>query len=274
VVLVHDVYWSTNSSGGSVEYPMWQVSLVFRGWDRSISILATRNEGEAHRQFEHFAKKLGVHAIDRSGPTERVMDAASLDRPVAAERDPAAPGVDPSSPPTGSGIDVAGPRGERVILLPRVPFQPAGLFLVLFGAGFGGFALLVLAAALGAVSMKVSGSRLGLGVIASVFTLIGLVIAALPFLAASARQEVREAGDDLVFSTRLLGRRVGAKRIARREIEEIDVRPDALAHQLGGGSVRDEVFVRSDRAIARIGRELTPEGKRWLRDALLTLARG
>jgi len=161
-----------------------------------------------------------------------------------------------------------------VILLPRVPFQPAGLFLVLFGAGFGGFALLVLAAALGAVSMKVSGSRLGLGVIASVFTLIGLVIAALPFLAASARQEVREAGDDLVFSTRLLGRRVGAKRIARREIEEIDVRPDALAHQLGGGSVRDEVFVRSDRAIARIGRELTPEGKRWLRDALLTLARG
>jgi hypothetical protein len=58
------------------------------------------------------------------------------------------------------------------------------------------------------------------------------------------------------FEARLLGRRVGVKQFARREIEEIDVRQDAPPHQARAAVVKEEVFVRSDHTIARIGREL------------------
>ena len=36
--------------------------------------------------------------------------------------------------------------------------------------------------------------------------------------------------------------------------------------------IRQEVFVRSDRAIARLGRDLAPDAQEWLRGALLTIA--
>jgi len=37
--------------------------------------------------------------------------------------------------------------------------------------------------------------------------------------------------------------------------------------------IQQEVFVRSDRAIARLGLDLAPDAQEWLRDALLTIAR-
>src|SRR5262249_13616301 len=159
----------------------------------------------------------------------------------------------------GSGIEVTGSRGERVIVLPRVPFDPAALFIVLFGAVFAGVAIIALAAVFGDLPIKVSGSRIGLGIIASLFVVIGVAIAALPILGAWAGEGVGGGGDAIAFSTRLLGRRAGVTRIPRRDIKEVDLREDVLAHRTGGGAT-EEVFVLSDHAIARIGRDLTPDG--------------
>jgi hypothetical protein len=259
--------WRRRSSKNrSSEYIVWSVALDFHEDGKPISVFASRREEEARQRLEHLARKLGLPAIDRTGGEESVRAPDELDRSLQRRSLGSAAPSSVGPPPLG-GIEVdAGPTG-RVILLPPTRFGVGGIFLLLFGLAFTSFALLALGAALEIVPMKVSGSRGALAAIATVFTVFGTAIMALPFVAIRARERIEESGDALAFSTALFGRNFGEKRLRRDRIEEIALRDNTSSK----GATGQEVFVRSDATVVTLGRDLDPEALRWLRETLAAM---
>ncbi len=288
VVLVTEERRSKNHS-----YTVWVVKLPFRGEEEPLSVGEERGEAEGYQRAESLAKRLRMPLLDRTEMPERVTPWDKLDETVADRAAAKSKGwglpTSVSGPPAGSQIHFDETPGRRTILLPPMGINVLSVFLGLFGLAFaagGGFFLYAKLS-----GMPVNENPEGaVWVIAPVFLSIGLGVVTIAAATARGRALVREDGDTLAIGWRALGRDWGLKRFAKREIEQIEVRVAAEATSRGRGRLRiggasvalgsapstpgQEVMVRSDQAVARLGKNLTDEERQWLRDALVGMASG
>ncbi len=259
----------------------WQVGLKLRQEARPIRVGEENSEEAGFRIFESLAKKLRVTAIDRTGPEEKIRSWEQMDERIAA---PGRSGI--PSLPAGSRIEFFQLAQGQTIRLPHIGFGFGVAFFILFGLAFLGFAALFAWAKLaGPVPIQESSAAAG-WLVTTVFALFGLGIALLGFFGASAKDMVREESGGLIFSQYFLGKERLARRVEKREVEDVSIK--AARHQSGGSSFRVgarglrlppsvapsrmEVVVRSDRYVARLGSDPSPEEREWLRAALAAMA--
>lgn len=274
-------------------YLVWVVKLAFRG-EKPVSVHEARDEAEGYGRAESLAKRLRMPLRDRTEMPERVTEWEKLDETLAERAAAQAKGwstaASVSRPPLGSRIQFDETPTQRRIELPAAGVNLAAVLLWVFGLGFGSFGGFFLwAKVTGAVPVKENTPGVA-WIIAPLFMLFGLGFVLLGVLAAVAREVVQEEGDTLAIGTRGLGRDWLMKRFAKREIEQIEVRVAAVSTggrrrrlRVGGVAVGtegapqapgQEVMVRSDRALARLGRGLRDEERQWLRDTLAAMASG
>lgn len=285
---------TTSSKHGSSTYIVWVVKLPFGGEEKPVSVYEDRDEADAYRRAESLAKKLRAPLIDRTQMPERVTPWEKLDESVAERmasqsKEWRFSSASVSAPPVGSRIQYDQTPSRRTILLPAPGVSFISVFLVLFGlvfAGVGGFALWAKASG-AAIKESSEGAA---WIVGGIFLMAGLGIALLGVLVTGMRDAVREDGDALVFASSAMGREWATKRVAKREIEQIEIRyaaePASRSRgrlRIGGASVplgrtavapKQEIVVRSDAHVARIGKNLSDEEKQWLRDALTAMAAG
>lgn len=187
----------------------------------------------------------------------------------------------PADPPAGSAIEwTRGETGSEMIVLPAPGFGVATVLLVLFGLPFAAFGTVALLAVSGAIDIAIEGSDASIWIVGTVFVFIGLVLCAGAVFGSVARELVRLDAADLVFSLRAFGREYRVRRLPRREIEEIAVKPSSASRprpsrgrRHGAGETHDdEVVVRSNRRVLRIGGRITVAELEWLQRALTYLA--
>lgn len=292
VILVQEERTSS-SKHGSHTYIVWVAKLPFRGEEKPVDVHESRDEAEAYRRAESLAKKLHISLMDRTQIEERVIAPDKLDETLAQRLAAKSKGwgfaTSVSGPPMGSRIVYDDTPPRRTILLPPIGYNFLTIFLVLFGLLFAAAGGFVLYAKL--TGMDISENPEGAGwIIAPIFILIGAGIALLGAAISTGRDAVREEGDALLFVWSALGRDWRTKRIPKHEVEEIDIRYTAepatgrrsrvnvgnIGVALGGGArtPNQEVVVRSDRHVARLGKGLSGEEQQWLRDALTAMVRG
>lgn len=285
---------TSSSKHGSRTYIVWVVKLPFRGEEKPVSVYEDRDEADAYRRAESLAKKLRAPLIDRTQMPERVTPWEKLDESVAERVASQSKGwgfssASVSAPPAGSRIQYDQTSSRRMILLPAAGWQAISIFFVLFGLLFAGGGAIVLWAKASGAAVKES-SEGAAWIVGTVFLLIGLGIALLGVLVTGMRDVVREDGDALVFASSAMGREWMAKRITKREIEQIEIRyaaePASRSRgrlRIGGVSAplgrtavapKQEIVVRSDAHVARLGKNLSDEEKQWLSDALTAMAAG
>lgn len=272
-------------------YIVWVVRLPFRG-EEPVSVAEERDEAKAYRRAESLTKRLRLPLLDRTEMPERVTPWDKLDETVAQRMAAQSKGwrfpSTVSAPPMGSRIQFDETPSRRTILLPRPGLSFLPVFLMLFGLAFAALGGLLLYLKLSGMPVKENPEGAG-WVIAPLFLLIGLAIALCGVAAAAGRRLVREEGDTLALGWRVLGREWLPRKFAKREIEQIEVRVAAettTRHsrlRIGGAVVSlghsaqapgQEVLVRSDHAVARLGKGLSDEERQWLCDALLAMASG
>jgi len=288
VALVQEERQSKNHT-----YMVWVVQLPFRGEEKPVDVFESRDEVEGYARAESLAKKLRLPLLNRTEAPERVTPWEKLDETVAERVAAQSKGwsvpASMGAPPLGSRIQYDETPGRRSILLPSGGLQFISIFLGLFGLVFGGFGAFFLWAFVSGMPVQENPEGAGM-VIAPLFLLIGLGIAGAGAATATGRSVVREDGDTLAIGWHALGRDWTAKRFAKREIEQIELRFAAEPSSRGGGRLRvggaaislggsakspgQEVLVRSDRAVARLGKNLNEEEQQWLRDALVAMVSG
>ncbi len=292
VVLTQKWVRTRSSSGSRREHAVWEVSLEFDSWDRTVTILSSRDETTARDRLEFFAEKFRAPVLDRSGSEEvrtewRDLDTSFADRLQAAGVEPDA-GEPLGPPPPQSGIEWHPRNGEEEIVLPAVGLSCATVFLVLFGLAFLGFGAFALSAVI-AGTTDVSGPRWVVWLMGGVFVVIGGGIALGAVLGSKAREVVRRERGGLSVSLQVLGRSYRTRDFPRAAIEEIRLRHSTASRRrsprlrVGGvsvGSERDdsdtdqELVIRSDERVAILGRDLDPAARQWLYRAVRVMAVG
>jgi hypothetical protein len=257
-------------SGDDSSHAVWVVGLDFRSWDRPLSLFETTSERKGYAKLETLSRLLRADAIDRTGPDEVRRPWDDLDRAIgdqaqaASESDTPAP----ADPPAGSAIEwTRGETGSEMVVLPAPGFNAGTVLLVLFSLPFAAFGTVALLAVSGAIDIAFEGSDAAAWIVGAVFVFIGLVLCAGAVFGSVAREIVRLDAADLVFSLRAFGREYRVRRLPRREIEEIAIKPSSA-----GEARDDEVVVRSKRRVLRIGSRLNAAELEWLQRALTYLA--
>ncbi len=263
------VVLTTHSGPGEGNEPAWAVSLLFRNWESPVSIVITFGELDAEMKLRHWAARLGVRAIDRTGITEKIIspDRADEDDRVGLRPDP--PSREALSALLAAGrYELINERGLQTIILPRrrtsASMVAEAVMVMIFSAGF-------MLLGVGAVSSMltgypvIEGSRLGLWIIAPLF--IGVALAA--FLIITTRTWGREwlqiSADELVFGTLKYGRIWRKIRVRREGIREIDIKQyEGLRRKIR------TVTILTDRRTLRIGQTLEPDELKWLYTILQT----
>jgi hypothetical protein len=243
---------------------VWTVSLGFQGWDKPVTVMETQTEVTAYGTLEHYAKKLRITAIDRTGAGERRTPWTDLDKPLAEQPDHA---ISIPPLPAGSPIEFVNRPGRRTIIFPAQGFTGAGLFIFLFGLpffGMGSFTLWLLLS-----GAKISGNVAAGYIIGPVLMLVGLFILFLAIAGTFGRPQVQEEEREIVHSLLLFGRRVLPRRITKREVEEVSLRPVTGRNSAG----KQELVLRSDRRILRIsGLPIGGQDLEWLKLAVQRIA--
>jgi hypothetical protein len=244
---------------------VWMVGLRFRHWDKPVTIKESANEPAAYQALEHYAKKLRVPVIDRTGAEERDASWVDLDKPLAEQPDHP---VSIPPLPHGSAIEFTPGPGRRSILLPADGFSLGAIMLVLFGLPFfslGGFFLWSLLFD----RARVHGSIAAGLIVSPLFMLVGLYIVLFGIAGVRGRQLIEEEGGDIVFSLMLFNLRVRPRRVLKKEVEEVSIKP------VPGRNNEKQLVIRSDKLIMRIGdQKLSPKELEWLKVAVSVIASG
>ncbi len=269
VVLTRQWRRSSSSEGTSSEHAVWVVSLEFEGWEEPVSLFETSSEKKGYGKLEHLSRRLQVDAVDRTGGEETRRDWNALDRPATAPSSERARVEVVPALPAGSRIEwTPSETGSSMAVLPELGFNVGTVFLLLFGIPFAGFGVMALLAVSKAIDVKFEGSESSAWVVGSVFVVIGLGFCAGAFFGSVAREIVRRQAGDLVVSLKAFGREYRLRRVPCTEIEAIEIKPSNRAR-----SKSNQLVIRSDRRVIRMGGELTTDEQRWLLSAVTYLVR-
>jgi hypothetical protein len=270
-------YWTTRevSDGSERREARWTVSFDF-GDNDAVSFFSTPFEKQAYSTLEHYSRLLRLPAIDRTTDEERRRNPETLNRSVAQaawsdEQSAAAP----ATPPVDGRIDWDPSPGAGRITLPPVGLSGNSISLVLgLCATCAGVALGLSQLGLLEIPLKIAS---GGWIVTAFLLLYGPGTVTLLLGLACNRQVIREElGDLLFYRTTLLGGRRNKRRLAKPDIEEIVVAKVA-DHYTRRLRVRrrldlEQVVLRTDDEIVRIGETLNGEEQRWLVQALKHLA--
>ncbi len=241
---------------------VWTVGLRFRNWGKPVTIKETSNEPAAYQALEHYAKKIRVPAIDRTGAEEQAISWADVDKPLAEQPD--RPVSIPSLPP-GSAIEFTPGPGRRTVHLPANGFSAGALILVLFGLPFFSLGSFFLWALL-FNSSAVQGSVAAGFIVSSVFVLVGFFIVLAGIAGMRGKQLIEEEAGDLVFSLLLFNRRVRPQRMLKKDVEEVSIKPVPERKD------QQQLVIRSDKRIMHINdRRLSPKELEWLKVAVFMM---
>ncbi len=269
VVLTRQWRRSSSSEGTSSEHAVWVVSLEFDGWKEPVSLFETSSEKKGYGKLEHLSRRLQVDAVDRTGGEETRRDWNALDRPATARSGERARVESVPALPAGSRIEwTPSESGSSMAVLPAMGFNVGAVFLFLFGLPFAGFGAVALLAVSKTIDVKFEGSTSAAWIVGSVFVVIGLGFCAGAIFGCVAREIVRRQAGDLVVSLEAFGREYRIRRIPRTEVEGIEIKPSNHAR-----SKSNQVVIRSDRRVIRMGGELTTDEQRWLLSAVAYLVR-
>ena len=244
---------------------IWMVGLRFRHWGKPVTIKESTNEPAAYLALEHYAKKLRVPVIDRTGAEERAASWADVDKSLAEQPDHP---VSIPPLPHGSAIEFTPGPGRRSILLPANGISLGAIMLVLFGLPFfslGGFFLWSLLFD----RARVQGSIAAGFIVSSLFMLVGLYIVLYGIAGMRGRQLIEEEGGDIAFSLLLFRLRVRPRRARKKEVEEVSIKPVPERNN------EKQLVIRSDKLIMRIsGQKLSPKELEWLKVAVSVIVSG
>ncbi len=286
-----DIRWvrSRGQRDSHQERAQWRVALVVGGWDKPVGLLATHDEGKAFRRFEELAKRLRLCAVDRTGEEEIRRPWEELDVAIPQMTPSPQDEVELTAPPEGCGAEVGfGPEG-RVILLPKLGIAGAGWIGVLFTGSFAVIGMLGLLSFLGVVPLEIQADSQLEGIaISSVFLVLGLLLTTAVIAGSQTRERIEERGSELVISSQLGARQLRPKRLAKAEIEAVEVRGGTSRSGRGWvrvgnttygpkpekGSEGGELFIRTDAEIVRLGKDLSPEVRGWLCRAVTAMVQG
>jgi hypothetical protein len=275
-----DQEWETRGSGKNRrDVCTWEVRLLFTSDPGPVKVVDRADDVRVRREAEELARRLDRPLVDATGSELVTVDASDLDLNVRERF--AREGVergDWHDPPPGSGIECGVEAGRRRIHLARRGVDVGVAFMVLFGAVFG-------AMGLGAVRDSPFGDPVPQTLLGALFALVGGSIALGGWVRGWRRQWIRDEGSALVVGSTLAGVRFASRRIPKGEIEGVDMvrssthgsggmrlRVGGIGVAAGHGGRRDEVRIRSDEDVVRLGGHLSEEEKGWLRDALIFLA--
>jgi len=225
-------------------------SLAFK--DRSLSVASFTSELAGYEYMGALAKRLRIPALDHTGRNEAETAWTEIDKPLAAQTGRPAARRQLPPLPDGSRIALLGDAPERRIVLPRAGFRP-GYFVYalfpLFPPWFTGTLH----------DLHRSGPFVA---IAGLFALAGTV-------ACITHKELAETGDGITVATHLFGTSWATRRIAKRDIVEVRLKP--VPSQ--AWRKRDEVQLRATGALLNLtAARLTRDEMNWLVQALQALA--
>ena len=244
--LALDVLVEPGSKGG--EIVTWIISLRLAD-DAAIQIMNAGSETFAYRHLADLAKRLNLPVVDRTGPTERVIAPADIDRPLADQGRSAPLPASRLFPdlPAGSAIAVSGEAPQRTITLPRSGYR----FHYLVAA------LMPLLPAWWTRTLTKPAFSFPFIVASGLFALVGIV-------AALTHREIDETAEDVTVGTWLFRVPLLRRRYAKREITAIEIKPVPTR-----GSFRSELQLRTAAAVLDIRSErLSADELGWLAAAV------
>lgn len=260
----------------NAEHAVWVVSLDFQGWEKPVSFYETTSERKGYRKLEEIARRLRTSAIDRTGDKELARTSDELDRSVAGSESDA--GFDSpaaiAEPPSGSGIEwTRSEIGTPMIVLPALGFNAVAVFLGLFGSPFLLFGAVALASALGWSGVEVSGTLSAKWVVGIVFVAVGALCWAGAIFGSVGREVIRGDREALLVSLFAFGYDYRRRRLPRRDIEDISMKPSRSSRSRRSSGAKTEVVLRTDELVVRLAGDLPAASQQWLCRALLVLAR-
>lgn len=250
---------------GRNERTVWLLRLEFTDPGKSLNIFETETEEIAYSKLEELARKLKVPSVDL---TDRIQ--ASL------------PLKEPRRGPTSGIVVSENPRG-KIIVLPCLGVHTGAAVLTIFAFIFVALGYWIPAALAGfGVDLSSASETL----LRASCLLMGLLVFGLAVTRCAAREFVREEKSSLQFGYSIFDISLESRRMEKAHIKEIDIKHGPIgtyldferlgpfqfaAADLSADLVdapADDVFVRSDRAIVRLGRGLDADDKVWLLDEL------
>ena len=244
----------------------WRLSLVQRTSGDRVVIDSSGGELYARARLEYYAKKFELFALDRSGDSEMRTAWTDLDRSLAERMAGSAEAAWVRGPPPladGSRIELRGGRGDGwAIVLPSHWMSVGEGAAFLLGVFF-----------VATASVMLMDRETGLMPNWPLFVIAlvggtGILCVGLGLAPLVVRKVVREERGGLTFSTDLHGLRLSRRFISRNEIEEIFIVPIRAPD---GRSIGEEIVVRSDETIVRLGKRLSASDRAWLYEALRRL---
>lgn len=274
--------YRSSGSKSKRKVPWWLVRLKFPGDKKGTAVFASADETKGYQQWEYFAERLKIDAVDATTDTPQRRSWEELDEGIAATEASRFDVRCPSSPPAGSAIELSSHRGRKEALLPALGFNKGLVFLALFGGVFVAMGSLVVLGSLGVIDVDVQGSGVALAVVPPVFVLLGLGVIWLGVWGSYTATAIGAGNGELYTVNVVFGRRSQRRAVRIDEIEAVGVAGDVRSrHRQGGfievGGMRfgkrkyrereKEVVVRSDARILRFGRSVTEPDREWLADA-------
>lgn len=247
----------------------WVASLQFMAPNRRITVANFSDGGKAYAFVEGLARRLDLPVLDRTGAEERTTSLSRIDAPLAPRAGLAPPRIDA---PPAAGIRLAGDAPHRRITLPAMGVNLGVLFLAILPV------LLIWLAmtrppALDAVAAARAAHRHLRPHVAidpwlwttTLYSLAGLCVAYLVLLCA-ARWHIRERGDSIVATSRVLGINLRRRRFRKDEILAVELRPAPA-----GRAMLYDLHIRARRRLLIIGTTLREDSARWLEQAVLAM---
>jgi hypothetical protein len=288
--------------------PKWDVSIQAPRWKSAVILESHAREESGYAALEKWSTKLRRDALDRSGQNEvrtawdalnkslrdralrgEAPAAGFADQALAAAFGPASASASPH-PPAGSRIVITRESGRQRIVLPPMGWNSGATFMTLFGLCFGGFGTVAALVGLHVITgVRVNGRMpdgpvWGFAAAAAFFAFIGYGMIAAMVVGSRAREFVEDAHERLLVGNTWGGLTWGEKRLAKREIEGVDLSASPTSAK-GMRAERDphpprtptsgttDVRIRTDARVLRVGRYLPEPDQRWLRDTLEGMAR-
>jgi hypothetical protein len=229
----------------------WIVALDFGDAVPPLPVANYEAEALAYAYVTKLAQHLRLATIDTTGSETKTTAFAELAKPLAA-RSAQRFGRHLSSPPEASGIAMEGDAPYRLIKLPRpqIPMQLAffplfAMFPLWFSGMLRNFRMMLPMIAVSGIALLITAAT------------------------AWTRKEIREQEEDIVIISRLAGLPVGTRRIAKRAVTDVTVKPIPST----GWRRQNELQIRSADGLVnlRAGR-LAPDALAWLQQAVTAFA--
>jgi hypothetical protein len=248
--------------------PAFAISLLFRDWKKPVGILVTPNELEGHKKLRHWAVKLGVKAIDRTGVKERIFTVAEMcgNGGFASALQPHTAKAYPAGLRKGRCETISTGGSQTVIILPRreisAGFVLEAVMVTIFASGFLFFGGMGLSSLLTGHPV-IEGPRFLLFIVSPLFIGVAVTAVLVTIIRSWGREWLEVYAYELAYGRRMFGRVWRKVCVQREEIQDIDIKQ----YDWTFGKIKT-VTVLSDCRILRIGTMLEPDELEWLSETL------